>query len=34
MSEEIPLKPMDREDISKLEATLIFGTFMREDWRK
>ncbi|MBO3769457.1 MAG: transcriptional regulator [Thermoproteota archaeon] len=31
MSEEIPLKPMGKEDISKLEAALIFGTFMRED---
>ena len=31
MSEEIPLKPVGKEDISRLEAALIFGTFMRQD---
>mgnify|MGYP001772802783 CR=1 FL=1 len=31
MSEEIPLKPMGKEDIRKLELALILGTLFRED---
>ena len=32
MSEvEVPLRPMGREDIQKLEAVLLIGTVSRED---
>ncbi|MBC7129628.1 transcriptional regulator [Candidatus Bathyarchaeota archaeon] len=31
MSEEIPLKPLGREDIQKLEAVLLLGTVSRGD---
>lgn len=31
MSEEIPLKPMGKEDVRKLELALLFGTLLRPD---
>jgi len=31
MSEEVPLKPMGKEDVRKLELALIFGTLFRPD---